>query len=44
MPVANQSFLAWWPFNKIALKAGESVSELKALMTVETAMVSANCL
>jgi len=27
---------------KWALSAGESVSELKALMTVETAMVSAN--
>jgi len=27
----------------MALNAGESVSELKALMTVDTAMVSANC-
>ena len=43
MMLANQSFFAWWPFSRIALSAGERVSELNALMTVETAMVSANC-
>ena len=40
----NQSFFAPWPLSSSAASAGESVSELKAEMTVENAMVSANCL
>ena len=40
----NQSFGSWWFLSKTAHNAGESVSELKAEMTVEIAMVMANCL
>jgi len=41
---ANQSFRAWWSLSNTAHNAGERVSELNAEMTVEMAMVMANCL
>ncbi len=44
MPRESQSFGASWPRSSSADKAGDSVSELKAEMMVEMAMVSANCL
>ena len=40
----NTSFFSPWLFSSNAASAGESVRELKAEMTVEKAMVSANCL
>ena len=43
MPRASQSFGASWPLSSSADSAGDKVSELKAEMTVEKAMVSANC-
>ena len=44
MTRANQSFGASWSLSNTAHSAGESVSELNAEMTVEIAMVMANCL
>ena len=44
MPRVSRSFFAPCPCNKIAQSAGESVRELNAEMTVEMAMVMANCL
>src|SRR5580698_377657 len=44
MPRVRASLGSEWPFSRRALRAGESVSELKADMTVEIAIVIANCL
>ncbi len=44
MPEASQSFLASCGLSNTAHRAGERVSELKAEITVEIAMVMANCL
>src|SRR5437867_3361165 len=41
---ANQSLRAWWSLSNTAHNAGERVSELNAEITVEMAMVMANCL
>ena len=41
---ASQSFGASWLLSSRAASAGDSVSELKAEMTVEIEIVSANCL
>ena len=40
----RRSGRAWCPFSNRAESAGESVSELIAEITVEMAMVRANCL
>ncbi|MCY1422233.1 hypothetical protein D9M71_379090 [compost metagenome] len=40
----KRSFGAWWSLSKTAAKAGDNVSELNAEITVEMAMVKANCL
>ena len=39
----TMSFGAWWGGRRMAHSAGDSVSELKAEMTVEMAIVIANC-
>ena len=44
IPWESQSFDAEGSFSSSALKAGESVRELIAEMTVEIAIVIANCL
>ena len=44
MPRVSASLGAWWSFSSMAARAGDSVSELMAEITVEMAMVSANCL
>ena len=44
MPRVSASFGASWAFSSSAASAGDSVSELKAEITVEIAIVSANCL
>ena len=44
MTRANQSLGAPCPWSNTAHSAGESVSELNAEITVEIAMVMANCL
>ncbi len=44
MPRVSQSGLSWWLLSSRADKAGDRVSELKAEITVEMAMVMANCL
>ena len=43
MRVSTSGF-ASWPLSSSAASAGDSVSELKAEITVEMAMVIANCL
>ncbi|MNY62120.1 hypothetical protein D3C86_1988870 [compost metagenome] len=42
--LSNLSFGAPWGTSSLAARAGERVSELIAEMTVEMAMVTANCL
>jgi hypothetical protein len=44
MPRVSQSGLSWWLLSRMADSAGDRVSELKAEITVEMAMVMANCL
>ena len=44
MPRANTSLGALWPLSNCAASAGDKVSELTAEITVEIAMVTANCL
>src|SRR5690606_24546221 len=44
MPRVSMSGLSWWPLSSRADSAGDSVRELKAEITVEMAMVMANCL
>ena len=44
MPRVSQSFFAPRGCSKMAASAGDSVSELKAEITVEIAIVTANCL
>ncbi len=44
MPRVKASFGASWDFSSNAAKAGDSVNELNAEITVEIATVSANCL
>ncbi|MNP65476.1 hypothetical protein D3C76_1610670 [compost metagenome] len=40
----KRSLGAWWSFSSTAARAGDRVSELNAEITVEMAMVRANCL
>ncbi|MNN91447.1 hypothetical protein D3C81_2095650 [compost metagenome] len=40
----KRSFGASWPLSNTAASAGDRVRELKAEITVEIAMVRANCL
>ncbi|MNY66717.1 hypothetical protein D3C86_2041890 [compost metagenome] len=40
----KRSFGAPWPLSSTAANAGDRVRELKAEITVEMAMVNANCL
>lgn len=44
MMIVSLSFGSLCPFSRRADRAGDSVSELTAEITVEIAMVSANCL
>ena len=44
MPRVSASFGSSRPFSSRAARAGESVSELTAEITVEMAIVTANCL
>src|SRR5690606_14233664 len=44
MARVSQSGLSWWPLSSRADSAGDKVSELNAEITVEMAMVMANCL
>ncbi len=44
MPRVSRSFGASCERSRMALSAGDRVSELKAEITVEMAMVTANCL
>jgi hypothetical protein len=44
MPRVSASFGASWPLSSRAASAGDIVSEFTAEMTVDIAIVSANCL